>query len=282
MKNKEMQEHLIDILDEYSMRTDLVNKYIVNPYTFVFLKDDELGENDRWEYYIRVCRELKIKDKVIRSHGMDSDKASSKKVGGHNDESFFEQYGYEVQSGTNKTDLRNNGESFASVKGGVKIQWGMHVVTKLPEKLRLLFGEWISTYENNFVSLEDRKRFANTIINTLSNKNERYYLLNYFLRKNENIPFLIVKDVNEKIYYRIDYKELIDILVDNIEFYTTKDKVKIVATIKTGNKNEIVFEIEPRTDKNNALLMHGQSKVIINIIKNYDLDVKERYQQNAD
>jgi hypothetical protein len=274
-----MQEHLIRIFNRFSLRGDLINRLVIDTETYIFR--DDVSEENRWGYYIWVCKELKIKDRVVRSHGMDSKKASSKKVGGHNDESFFERYGYEVQLGTNKTDLINNGESFASVKGGVKIQWGMHVINKLPEKLIELFGDWISTYENNFVSLEGRKGFADTIIDTLSDKNERFYLLNYFLRKNENIPFLIVKDVNEKIYYRINYEDIINVLVDNIEFYTTKDKVKIVATINTGNKSEVVFEMEPRTDKNNALLMHGQSKVIINIIKNYNVDVKETYQQNA-
>jgi len=275
-----MQEHLIDILDEYSMRTDLVNKYIVNPYTFVFLKDDELGENDRWEYYIRVCKELKIKDKIIRSHGMDSELALSKKVGGHDEETFFERFGYVVQKGTNKTDLTLDGDSFASLKGGAKIQYGLHVLNKLIQRVQDLFRDWISTFENNFVSLEERRNYANIIIDKLNDRDERYFLLNYFLRKDENIPFLIVKDVSSGIYYRIKYDTLINILVDKIEFYTTKDKVKIVARINMGDKSEVVFEFEPRTDKNNALLMHGQSKVIINVIKYFNIDVEETYEQD--
>jgi len=101
------------------------------------------------------------------------------------------------------------------------------------------------------------------------------------LRKDENIPFLIVKDVSSGIYYRIKYDTLINILVDNIEFYTTKDKVKIVARINMGDKSEVVFEFEPRTDKNNALLMHGQSKVIINVIKYYNINVEETYEQDS-
>jgi hypothetical protein len=48
-----------------------------------------------------------------------------------------------------------------------------------------------------------------------------------------------------------------------------------------GDKSEVVFEFEPRTDKNNALLMHGQSKVIINVIKYYDINVEETYEQDT-
>lgn len=274
-----MQQHLVKIFNRYSMRKDVINRLVVNINTFEFR--DDVTEEGRWVYYNWVCKELKIKDRITRSHGMDSEKASSKKVGGHDEETFFERYGYVVQKGTNKTDLTYNGDPFASLKGGTKIQYGMHVLSKLPERLQELFRNWISTYENNFVSLEERKDFANIIINTLSNRDERYYFLNYYLRKNENIPFLIVKDVSNGIYYRIKYEDLINILVDNIEFYTTKEKVKIVARINMGDKSEIVFELEPRTDKNNALLMHGQSKVIINVIKHYNINVEETYEQDT-
>lgn len=270
-----MQQHLVKIFNRYSMRKDVINRLVVNINTFEFR--DDVTEEGRWVYYNWVCKELKIKDRITRSHGMDSEKASSKKVGGHDEETFFERYGYVVQKGTNKTDLTYNGDPFASLKGGTKIQYGMHVLSKLPERLQELFRNWISTYENNFVSLEERKDFANIIINTLSNRDERYYFLNYYLRKNENIPFLIVKDVSNGIYYRIKYEDLINILVDNIEFYTTKEKVKIVARINMGDKSEIVFELEPRTDKNNALLMHGLSKVIINVIKYFNINVEETY-----
>jgi hypothetical protein len=104
MKNKEMQEHLIDILNEYSMRTDLVNKYIINPYTFVFLKDDELSENDRWEYYIRVCKELKIKNRIMRSPGIDSDGGRKMKIEGHLNEELVSS---EILNSLEKTSFTN-------------------------------------------------------------------------------------------------------------------------------------------------------------------------------
>lgn len=276
MINKEVQDHLIKILNTFSMRTDLINRLFIDRESYCFRED--ISEEDMWSYYILVCKELKISDRIIRSHGMDSAKASEKKIGGHNEERFFESFGFEVQSGTNKTDLRRNGVSFASLKGGKKIQWGMHVLNKLPERLQQLFGGWISTYEKNYVSFKERKEFADSIIHILDDKNERGYLINYFFRKSENVPFLIVKDVVENIYYRVDYEKLINVLIDNIDFYTTKDKVKIVSRIKIGEKSEVLFEIEPRTDKNNAILMHGQSKAIINVIKYYKINVEETYQ----
>jgi len=279
MKNNEMQQHLIKIFNRYSMRKDVINRLVVNTDTYEFR--DDVTEEGQWVYYNWVCKELKVKDRITRSHGMDSELALLKKVGGHDEETFFERFGYVVQKGTNKTDLTLNGESFASLKGGTKIQYGMHVLSKLIERVQDLFRDWISTFENNFVSLEERREFANIIIDKLNDRDERYFLLNYFLRKDENIPFLIVKDVSDGIYYRIKYDTLINILVDNIEFYTTKDKVKIVARINMGDKSEVVFEFEPRTDKNNALLMHGQSKVIINVIKYFNINVEETYEQDS-
>jgi hypothetical protein len=275
----DLQEHLIKIFNRFSMRKDLVNRLIIDVNTHIFR--DDVSEEERWNYYNRICKELKIKDKLIRSHGMKSDVASSKKIKGHNDESFFKNFGYQIQTGTKKTDLTLNGQSFASVKGGEKIQWGMHVINKLPENLKILFKDWISTYEKNFIYLENRIKYASIIIDTLSDKDKRYNLVNHFFRKNENIPFLIVKDVSDNIFYRINYEDLINVISENIKFYTTKNKVKIVSTININNKDEILFEIEPRTDKNNALLIHGQSKVIIKIIKHYNLDVKETYKQNT-
>ena len=111
---------------------------------------------------------------------MDSELALSKKVGGHDEETFFERFGYVVQRGTNKTDLTLDGNSFASLKGGVKIQYGLHVLNKLIQRVQDLFRDWISTFENNFVSLEERREYANIIIDKLNDRDERYFLLNYF------------------------------------------------------------------------------------------------------
>jgi hypothetical protein len=70
---------------------------------------------------------------------------------------------------------------------------------------------------------------------------------------------------------------------NNLEFYTTKDKVKINARIEIGEKEKrTFFDIEPRTDKDNTILMHGLSERVIKIIKYYKIDVKEIYKQNSD
>jgi predicted ATPase len=214
---------------------------------------------------------------------MDSKKASAKKIKGHNDETFFERYNLKVQKGNDKTDLRLNGKSYASLKGGVKIQWGMHVINKLPERFQKLFSKWISTYGKNSLYLKERTEYANEIVNLLSNKETRKDLINYFFRKDENVPFLIVKDVKNGIYYRINYLDLINVLVDNLEFYITKDKVKINARIDIGEKQKrSFFDIEPRSDNNYPILMHGLSERVIKVIKYYNINVKETYKQDAD
>jgi len=279
MKEVKMQNHLVQILKKYNLRRGLINKLVVNPLTFIFRDDadDEL----RWSYYKSVCKELKIKDRIIRFHGMDSEKASEKKIKGHVEEKLFQKYGLEVQYGTNKTDLIKDGNSYASLKGGKKIQWGMHVIKKLPKDLQELFGPWISTFKENSLYYK-RLDFGNNIVNCLDNRELRRYLINYYFRKNEDVPYLIVKDIKDGTYYRITYTDLIDVLVENLEFYVTKDKVKVVGRMDLGNKKKmVIFEIEPRSCKSNYILMHGESSRIIKIIEKYNIDVKETYKQNA-
>jgi hypothetical protein len=278
MKNIEMRTHLFHLLSPRPLSRYLLGTEI-DYHTYDFFT--HIDEETTWNKYNWICKELKINNRIIRSHGMDSKKASAKKIKGHNDETFFEQFNLIVQKGNNKTDLTLNGKSYASLKGGVKIQWGMHVINNLPKRFQNLFSKWISTYEKNSVYLEKRPEYAKEIVNLLDNKETRKDFINYYFRKEENIPFLIVKDVYEDIYYRIDYVDLINVLVDNLEFYITKGKVKINARIEIGEKQKrSFFDIEPRTDKDNTILMHGLSERVIKVIKYYKIDVKKIYKQN--
>jgi hypothetical protein len=188
MENNNIQTHIVEILNRFSMRKDLVHRLYVNLDNYEFR--DDISEEERWGYYIWVCKELKIKDRIMRSHGMDSKKASDKKIGGHNDETFFEQFKLKVQKGNNKTDLTLNGQSYASLKGGKKIQWGMHVINNLPKRFQNLFSKWISTYGKNSVYLKKRSEYAEEIVNLLKNKETRKDFINYYFRKEENIPFI--------------------------------------------------------------------------------------------
>lgn len=280
MKNIEMRTHLFHLLSSRPLSRYLLGTEI-DYHTYDFFT--HIDEETMWNKYNWICKELKIKNRIIRSHGMDSKKASDKKIKGHNDETFFERYNLKVQKGNNKTDLRLNGKSYASLKGGVKIQWGMHVINKLPERFQKLFSKWISTYGKNSLYLKERTEYANEIVNLLSNKETRKDLINYYFRKDENVPFLIVKDVKNGIYYRIVYLDLINVLVNNLEFYITKDKVKINARIDIGEKQKrSFFDIEPRSDNNYPILMHGLSERVIKVIKYYNINVKETYKQDAD
>jgi|694.fasta_scaffold08802_9 hypothetical protein len=273
-----MQEHLLKILNKFSLRWDLINENIIDTNTFIFI--DGIENEERWNYYHYVCKELKIKDKVIRYHGMNSELASQKKREGHKRENDFKlKYGFEVKSGQEKADLIKDGEIYASLKGGKKIQYGMHVLNNTPEKIKELFSDWVFTYKNNLVSFNERLDIANKIIQKLQNSRElRYYWINWFCRKYENLPYIIIRDVkNGEMYYRISYDDLINVIVDNINFYTTKGTIKINTNIDLGEKKRrVLFEFEIRKDKKN-LLMHGTSEVIIKIIKKYKIDVKEIY-----
>lgn len=81
MKDKEMQEHLIKILNRFSMRTDLVNELFIDVDEYTFRGD--VSEDDMWSYYISVCKELKISNRVMRSPGIDSEAGKKMKIEGH-------------------------------------------------------------------------------------------------------------------------------------------------------------------------------------------------------
>lgn len=281
-KDDEMLMHLMQILFKYSLRTDLVNKFLINPVTKLF--HDDIDIEQKWTYYNYICKELQIKNKIIRSHGMDSDKASYKKKYGHESESFFLKYGLELNNGINKCDLNKNGKPYASVKSGHKIQWGMHNINKLPEEYFNLFYPWYLTFQNKTLSLEDRIVSANNIIDSLKDKNKLRNLVNFFLRREEDIQYFIIKDIKTNLFYEINYDDLINIMVNNLKFYCTNNKVKIVGIIQLNKINKTrknhsfsLFEFETRTDKNNSILLHGTSEVIINIIKDYDIKINNIY-----
>lgn len=278
-KNIEMRQHLFHLLSNRPLSKYLIGT-IIDYTTYDFFPDIEV--ETQWEWYNWICKELKVKDRVVRTHGMDSVKASSKKNYGHDEEKRFETNGRKVKKGNGKTDLVDkDGNSYASIKAGKKIQWGMHVINALPERFQELFSPWICTFGKNYVSLDQRIKCADEIINKLNNKEFLYDLLNYYMRKEENVPYLIIKDLKEDEYLRVDYEEFINVMCDNITFYYTKKKVKISAKIKLfgdeiKRNTRTIFEIEPRSDKNSPILLHGTSKFAINMIKHYNIDVKEK------
>ena len=137
----------------------------------------------------------------------------------------------------------------------------MHVLTNLSEKNQKLLSSWILSYENNFVSLNERERLADEIINNLNDKDIRYELFNDFFRMGENVNDLIVGDIKKNLFVRINYEDFINVLINNLIFHKTNKKVKIVGKmiIKLDSKNNMVnvVEIEPRRDKKNPILMHS-------------------------
>lgn len=80
MRNYEMHEHLIKILNRYSMRTDLINSlYLNDDYSF----KQNVTENEMWLYYVSVCKELNISNRIMRSKGIDSEGGKKMKIEGH-------------------------------------------------------------------------------------------------------------------------------------------------------------------------------------------------------
>lgn len=271
---EKMQNHLCTILRKYRIRKDIINNYRVDPVSFEF--HPHISVETQWSYYNFVCKSLSIQDRIMRKHGMDSSKALDKKITGHVYEDIFGDMGFEVRKGNDKTDLMFEGSPYASLKSGVKIQWGLHTLHNLPDWIQELFGDYVSCYGG--VGYENRFDEANSIIQRLGDKEVLFRLINYIFTREEGIPFLIVRDVDADIFYRVSYHDFIETIVNNMEFYITKDKGKIVSTIENGSKSKILFEIEVRSDKGNSLLIHGKSSAVINVIKFYNINVEEEYE----
>lgn len=270
---EKMQSHLSSILRRHSIRKDVVNTYMVDSKNFEF--HHGISEENQWNYYHFVCKNLGIRDKMVRKHGMDSSKAFNKKTAGHIYEDIFGDMGFEVRRGNDKTDLMDEGLPYASLKSGVKIQWGLHTLHNLPQWVQDLFGGYVDCYGDG--NYGDRFDHAHKIIEQLKDKEFLYRLVNYIFTKGEGIPYLIVRDVKEDVFYRVSYDDFIRIIVENMEFYVTKDKGKIVSSIENGSRSKILFEVEVRSDKGNSLLIHGKSEAVLNVIKYYKINVKEKY-----
>jgi len=271
---EKMQSHLSSILRRYSIRKDVVNTYMVDSKNFGF--HPGISEETRWSYYHFVCRNLGIQNKMVRKHGMDSSKALNKKTTGHVYEDIFGDMGLEVRKGNDKTDLMYEGLPYASLKSGIKIQWGLHTLHNLPQWVQGLFAGYVDCYGDG--NYGDRFDCAHRIIEQLMDKEFLYRLVNYIFTKEEGIPYLIVRDVKEDVFYRVSYDDFIRIIVENMEFYVTKDKGKIVSSIENGSRSKILFEVEVRSDKGNSLLIHGKSDAVINVIKYYKINVEEKYE----
>jgi hypothetical protein len=87
MKNNEMQEHLIRIFNRFSLRGDLINRLVIDTETYIYR--DDVSEDDRWGYYIWVCKELKIKNRIMRSKGINSEGGRKMKIEGHLNEELI-------------------------------------------------------------------------------------------------------------------------------------------------------------------------------------------------
>jgi len=273
-----MEEHLNKLLSDNFLRQELINDILINPITFKF--KDNINEEYKWVYYNWVCKELQVPDKIYRLHGMSSDVASMKKLNGHKYEEYFEKFGLTVQKGTLKNDLLFNGKEYASLKSGTKIQWGMHIITNLPKEHKNVFYKWTCSFNENSVYFKNRTTLTKEIIEKLSNKNYLYSLINYFFRKEENIPYFIILNHKENIFYRVKYDTLINTIVDNTTFRYTKLKKNIVGSINLYDETKPIFKFELRKDKNQSILLHGTSKSIIELIKYYKIPIEQVYENN--
>jgi hypothetical protein len=61
-----MQEHLLKILNKFSLRWDLINENIIDTNTFIFI--DGIENEERWNYFDYVCKFVYQYDAPIMNH----------------------------------------------------------------------------------------------------------------------------------------------------------------------------------------------------------------------
>jgi hypothetical protein len=188
MKDNDMQKHLIVILNRFSMRKDLVNKLFVDLETYEFR--DDVNLNERWNYYIWVCKELKIKDRIMRSSGIDSDGGRKMKLEGHLNEELV---GYDILKNSD-TNVFNN-------------------ILRKGEKILDVVCDGIKSKKVNSI-IEDKKTTSKSDINLITNKRK----INISVKKSDSGQVHINKVNSFIVGYEKIYSPIPTIVKDSLLF----------------------------------------------------------------
>jgi hypothetical protein len=279
-----MELHLNKILCS-TLRRDIVNPLIWNEISYKF--NDGFEFEQYHFFYKKVCKELGFMPEVQLPNGMNSFKASYVKRKGHEREDFFKLHGMNVVSGRGKTDLSINGVGHASLKAGdSKIQYGLHVIDSLPIEMKEIMWDWQNVAFEEGYSFQ-RESSAKSIQTYLQTTTKLVEFLNWWLRGDEEVPYLIFREINEEkdTYKKVDYKSLIEELskklVVDLSYSLEKgrgNKIVFKADLKSKSKKLVTFmELEYRKGTK-SILLHGKIDNLRKFIYVYNVPIIQTYQ----
>jgi len=222
--------------------------------------------------------------KIIRPHGMSSDKAYRVKTRGNRKEDIFADLikGIVIK-GTKKSDVMSAYEQFFSVKGGGEVQGGdgrkgrIQVFMYNPSRFEKeqdfpagniildIFGCYPKTYNEYQANKEEvKKKVAEQMIKLkdfLLDKNNLSNFLNraFFDRK---VDFLVIYD--DDIFHVFDKEEVWNVLINNLVVENNSSNQKVVLIYK-----HLCGEIEMRTTddgKYPTIFMPVNKRILLDLL----------------
>jgi len=205
----------------------------------------------------------KEKIKIIKPHGMSSEKASRVKLRGHKKEYIYANLiKGEVVKGTRKEDVKNGSGKIHSIKGGGEIKGGegrkgkwqifLHKISKFENDKKFygreIFIKILKTYPDSHKEYEEKKEIVKE--NIIPHMKE---LKEYLIKKENKYNFLNKSFFDEKVDYFVIYHD------DTFYIYDRKETIKIFSKILSIENNrtfqkvvfkydeKIIGEIEVRT-----------------------------------
>ncbi|MCW7070854.1 MAG: hypothetical protein OCU12_00730 [Methanophagales archaeon] len=225
--------------------------------------------------------------KIIKLHGMSSEKASRVKIRGHKKEYIYAALiGGKVVKGTKKEDVKDSNGKIHSLKGGGEIKGGegrkgkwqicLHKISKFKKDTdfsgREIFIKILKSYPNNYFEYQDKKEiikasiipYMKELMKYLTDKTNNYNFLNksFFDR---NVDYFVI--YHDDVFYVYEREEALKIFTELLLVDNNRTFQKVV--LKYNNK--IVGEIEIRTTNDGKY-----PSVLFNMLKLRAMDVLKK------
>lgn len=238
-------------------------------------------------------------EKIIKSHGMSSEKARRVKIRGHNKEYLFaDLIGGEAIKGTNKIDVYGKDGKGYTVKGGSEVKgkagregrWQLFMFgrKRFEEEInfpaREIFIEILDSfpkskeeYDKNKNLYKERVKIPMTKLkNNFSNKSEMH---NFFSKAifNFKLDYLVI--YHDDIFYIFDREEVLGIFDKEFEIINNSTIQKVVFRYN----EKITIEVEVRKSEGkfpSILLIINKMKILnilLNNIKNFEKKTRNIY-----
>ncbi len=237
-----------------------------------------------------------MEEKVIKSHGMSSEKASRVKKRGHNKEYLFaDLIGGEVIRGINKIDIYGKDKKGYTVKGGSEVKgkagtegrWQLFMfgrkrfVDETNFPARDLFIEILDSFPTTRQEYDKNPELYKQKVKTPMIKLKDYLIdksrMHSFFSKaifNFKLDFLVI--YHDDIFHIFDREEVLDIFDKQFNVITNSTIQKVV--FQHNGKIAIEIEVRKTEGKFPSILLITNKLKILNILLNniQDLEKKTR------